>query len=166
MVAHCYQYEANGSTWVIETSKETWAGLGFDKLDDSKAEHLPLLEELFAKRLNGHKFIDNRSIWIHFPMVRNETWVKDNIVLLGDAKATAHYSIGSGTKLAMEDSTALLEALRASHQQAGSFQISDALAGYEDLRRDDVGRLQHSADVSLKWFEVQGSKLGGMKSDR
>ncbi len=148
MVAHCYQYEANASTWVIETSKETWAGLGFDKLDDHKAEHLPELEKLFAERLNGHKLIDNRSNWIHFPMVRNETWVKDNIVLLGDAKATAHYSIGSGTKLAMEDSTALFEAFRANDS------VPDALANYEEMRRDDVGRLQHSADVSLKWFEA------------
>lgn len=158
MVAHCYQYEANASTWVIETSKATWAGLGFDKLDDSKAEHLPLLEKLFAKRLDGHKFIDNRSQWIHFPMVRNETWVKDNIVLIGDAKATAHYSIGSGTKLAMEDSTALLEALRGADRQlagdSGDLQVSSALDSYEKSRRDDVGRLQHSADVSLKWFEA------------
>ncbi|MGB1249927.1 MAG: bifunctional salicylyl-CoA 5-hydroxylase/oxidoreductase [Candidatus Promineifilaceae bacterium] len=148
MVAHCYQYEASGSTWVIETSLETWRGLGFDQLDDNNAEHLPLLEQLFAKRLNGHKLIDNRSMWIHFPIVRNQTWVKENIVLMGDAKATAHYSIGSGTKLAMEDATALLEALRM--EQA----VPDALAAYQAARWDDVGRLQHSADVSLKWFEA------------
>ena len=148
MVAHCYQYEANGSTWVIETSKATWQRLGFDQLDDSNAQHLPLLEKLFAKRLNGHRLIDNRSMWIHFPMIRNRTWVKDNIVLLGDAKASAHYSIGSGTKLAMEDATALLEAMRANKA------VPDALAAYQALRWDDVGRLQHSADVSLKWFEA------------
>ncbi|MEM7801018.1 MAG: bifunctional salicylyl-CoA 5-hydroxylase/oxidoreductase, partial [Chloroflexota bacterium] len=147
MVAHCYQYNSQHSTWVIETAKETWAGLGFDQLDDQKGEHLPLLEALFAKRLNGHRLIDNRSIWMHFPMVRNETWIKDNIVLLGDAKASAHYSIGSGTKLAMEDATALFESLRSNSSIAAS------LAHYEESRRDDVGRLQHSADVSLKWFE-------------
>ena len=148
MVAHCYQYEANSSTWIFETSKETWAGLGFDKLDDTQSEHLPVLEKLFAHRLNGHKLINNRSHWIHFQTIRNQTWVKDNIVLLGDAKASAHYSIGSGTKLAMEDSTALLEAFRQ------EVTVPSALATYENLRRDDVGRLQHSADVSLKWFEA------------
>ncbi len=147
MVAHCYQYEESGSTWVIETSKATWQGLGFDALDDTQAEHLPLLEQLFAERLSGHRLIDNRSIWMHFPVVRNETWVKDNIVLLGDAKATAHYSIGSGTKLAMEDATALLEAMRAGGD------VPTMLRSYEAARRDDVGRLQHSAEVSLKWFE-------------
>ena len=149
MVAHCYQYEPNGSTWVIETSKETWEKWGFNKLDDLNAEHLPLLEKLFAERLNGHRLIDNRSAWRHFPTITNKTWVKDNIVLMGDAKATAHYSIGSGTKLAMEDSTALFEALKAAPES-----VPKALAGYEELRRDEVGRLQHSADVSLKWFEV------------
>ncbi|MEM7113354.1 MAG: bifunctional salicylyl-CoA 5-hydroxylase/oxidoreductase [Chloroflexota bacterium] len=152
VVMHCYQYEPHGSTWIVEMSEETWLGIGFDKLNDGVAAHLPTLEALFAEELDGHKLIDNRSHWIRFPMVRNKTWVKDNVVLLGDSKATAHFSIGSGTKLAMEDSAALLEALRTARGNGGT--VAEALRGYEDLRWNEVGRLQHSADVSLQWFEA------------
>lgn len=148
VVAHCYQYEENASTWVIETSEETWRGLGFDELDAKKGEHLPLIEEIFAAELEGHSLIDNRSLWRHFPMIRNQTWVKDNVVLLGDAKTTAHYSIGSGTKLAMEDAIGLFEALCAEAE------LDHALQLYQDSREDEVGRLQHAADVSLQWFEA------------
>ncbi|MDJ0754955.1 MAG: bifunctional salicylyl-CoA 5-hydroxylase/oxidoreductase [Ardenticatenaceae bacterium] len=148
IVAHCYQYEDNASTWVIETSEETWRGLGFDKLDDKKGEHLPLIEEIFAAELDGHSLIDNRSLWRHFPMIRNQTWIKDNVVLLGDAKTTAHYSIGSGTKLAMEDAIGLFEALCAEEE------LDQALQLYQENREDEVGRLQHAADVSLQWFEA------------
>ena len=108
-----------------ETTKAAWLGLGFDKLDDSKAEHLPLLEQIFARELEGHKLIDNRSMWRHFPMIRNATAVRGNVVLMGDAKSTAHYSIGSGTKLAMEDAIGLFEAMCASAS------VTEALAGYE-----------------------------------
>lgn len=147
MVAHCYQYEPDSSTWVIEMAPETWQGLGFDQLDDLNGEHIPVLEEIFAAELDGHRLIGNRSLWRQFPMIRNETWVKDNIVLLGDAKATAHYSIGSGTKLAMEDAIALLEAMRATSS------IPRAFAHYEAQREDEVGKTQHASDVSLQWFE-------------
>lgn len=152
VVMHCYQYEPQGSTWIVEMSEKTWLGFGFDKLNDGVSAHLPTLEALFAEELAGHRLKDNRSHWIRFPMVRNATWVKDNIVLLGDAKATAHFSIGSGTKLAMEDSAALLEALRTARSQGDG--VAAALQGYEALRWDEVGRLQHSADVSLQWFEA------------
>jgi len=148
LVAHCYQYEPDSSTWVIEMGPDTWQALGFDRLDDWKDEHIPRLETLFAKELGGHRLIGNRSLWRQFPMIRNETWVKDNIVLLGDAKATAHYSIGSGTKLAMEDAIALLETMRATST------IPCALARYEELRDEEVGKTQHSSDVSLQWFEA------------
>jgi len=148
IVAHCYQYEAHGSTWIIELSEETWRGLGFDTLDDGKAEHIPLIEKIFAHELAGHRLIDNRSLWRKFPMIRNEKWVRGNLVLLGDAKATAHYSVGAGTKLAMEDATGLLEAMRAKSS------IPEALAQYEKLRRKEVSKTQHAADVSLQWFEA------------
>lgn len=147
IVAHCYQYEPGGSTWVIELSEETWRGLGLDRMNDEKAEHLPLIESIFAEELDGHRLIDNRSLWRKFPMIRNETWVKDNIVLLGDAKATAHYSVGAGTKLAMEDAIGLLEAMRETSE------IPACLAAFEEKRRDEVGKTQHAADVSLQWFE-------------
>ena len=148
VVAHCYSYERNRSTWIVEMPMQTWLGLGLDKLDDAAGEHLPCIEQIFAEELDGHALIANRSLWRHFPMIRNASWVKDNIVLLGDAKATAHFSIGSGTKLAMEDAGALLDAMR----EGGD--VATQLHHYEQMRRDEVGRLQHSADVSLKWFEI------------
>ena len=164
LVAHCYQYEAGLSTWVIEVPPETWHGLGFDQLDAQQGEHVARIESIFEHELDGHSLIDNRSQWRRFPTIRNESWVKDRLVLLGDAKATAHFSIGSGTKLAMEDSIALFEALRESAADLSQVptgktdvlpsSLSGALARYEELRRDEVGRTQHSADVSLSWFEA------------
>ena len=146
MVAHCYQYEPNQSTWVIEMSPETWAGHRFGEMKE--AEYAAELEKIFAEELAGHKLLTNRSLWLHFPTIHNETWVKDNLVLLGDAKATAHYSVGSGTKLAMEDAIALLEAMR------GNESLEAGLAAFEESRRDEVGKTQHAAKVSLEWFEV------------
>jgi len=96
----------------------------------------------------GHGLITNRSLWRNFPMIRNTRWVKDNIVLLGDAKATAHFSIGAGTKLAMEDAIALFESLNAHGDD-----VKAALAGFERDRREDVEKTQHAANVSLVWFE-------------
>jgi anthraniloyl-CoA monooxygenase len=148
IVAHCYQYEPGMSTWVIEMPPSTYFGQGFDRLSDEKGEHIPVIADIFAEELAGHPLIDNRSLWRRFPTITNTTWVKDDtIVLLGDAKATAHYSIGSGTKLAMEDAISLLESLRAAGDVAG------ALALYDTDRREEVGKTQHTANVSLSWFE-------------
>ena len=105
------------------------------------------LEAVFAEELAGHKLIANRSIWRNFPTITNATWVMDNVVLIGDAKATAHFSIGSGTKLAMEDAIALYESLR----DASSVQA--ALHRYDTARREEVEKTQHAANVSLAWFE-------------
>ncbi|MDW8397998.1 MAG: bifunctional salicylyl-CoA 5-hydroxylase/oxidoreductase [Acetobacteraceae bacterium] len=144
-IAHCYQYEAGASTWVIETDPETFARSGCGAM--SEEETARYLEGVFAEELRGHRLITNRSLWRQFPMMRCERWVKDNIVLLGDAKATAHFSIGSGTKLAMEDSIALHQAFKA----GGS--VKECLARFEAGRREDVEKTQHAADVSLVWFE-------------
>jgi len=148
LVAHCYQYEKRSSTWVIEVPPNTWLGLGFDRLDDQSGEHIPLLQAIFADELAGHELLENRSLWRRFPTIKNDTWVKGNLVLLGDAKATAHYSIGSGTKLAMEDAISLLEALRSADS------LAEATAIYDTDRRDQVSITQHTADVSLQWFEA------------
>ncbi len=145
VVAHCYQYEPGRSTWVIEMGPETWAAFGFS--DMTEAESARTLERVFADELAGHPLLTNRSIWRNFPTIRNARWVKDNLVLIGDAKASAHYSIGSGTKLAMEDAIALFEALRA-HDSAPA-----ALAAFERDRREEVEKTQHAANVSLAWFE-------------
>ena len=146
-IAHCYQYEPGHSTWVMETDPQTFVRAGLDRLDE--AESANFLEEVFAKELQGHQLSTNRSIWRNFPMIRCERWMHDNVVLIGDAKATAHFSIGSGTKLAMEDAIALYEAFRST----GARDVKAALQHFETHRREEVEKTQHSADVSLVWFE-------------
>lgn len=144
-IAHCYQYEAGRSTWVFETDPDTFAACGLGEMDEAASARF--IEQVFAQELAGHRLITNRSVWRNFPMIRNRRWVKDNIVLLGDAKATAHFSIGAGTKLAMEDAIALFEAMRAEPK------VEAALARFEGARREDVEKTQHAAEVSLVWFE-------------
>lgn len=146
-IAHCYQYQPGRSTWVMETDPDTFKRAGLDKLDEAASARF--LEGVFAEELAGHKLITNRSIWRNFPTIRCERWTAGNVVLLGDAKATAHFSIGSGTKLAMEDAIALYEAFRAT----GGRDVTAALKHFETQRRDEVEKTQHSADVSLVWFE-------------
>jgi anthraniloyl-CoA monooxygenase len=102
---------------------------------------------VFADELDGHPLIPNRSLWRNFPNIENKTWVLDRAVLVGDAKATAHFSIGSGTKLAMEDAIALFEALKEETD------VRKALAIYATARREEVEKTQHAANVSLAWFE-------------
>ncbi|MEM0907738.1 MAG: FAD-dependent monooxygenase, partial [Pseudomonadota bacterium] len=104
-IAHAYQYEPGASTWVMETDPETFERAGLSAMSD--AESAEYLEKVFARALDGHPLKTNRSMWRNFPMIRNAKWTRGNIVLLGDAKATAHFSIGSGTKLAMEDAISL-----------------------------------------------------------
>ncbi|WP_296571830.1 bifunctional salicylyl-CoA 5-hydroxylase/oxidoreductase [Phreatobacter sp.] len=144
-IAHTYQYEPGRSTWVIETDPATFARAGLDRMDEEQSARF--LEGVFAEELAGHPLITNRSLWRQFPMIRSKRWVKDNVVLMGDAKGTAHFSIGAGTKLAMEDSIALFDAFRAKGT------VAEALKAYETDRREEVERTQHAADVSLVWFE-------------
>ena len=146
-IAHCYQYQPGRSTWVLETDPETFKRAGLDKMDEAASARF--LEGVFADELAGHKLITNRSVWRNFPTIRCEKWTANNVVLIGDAKATAHFSIGSGTKLAMEDAIALYEAFRFT----GGRDVKTALARFESARRDEVEKTQHSADVSLVWFE-------------
>jgi anthraniloyl-CoA monooxygenase len=145
LLAHCYQYEADRSTWVIEMNEDTWRNFGFDKLGEQ--EMIPVLEKIFAEELDGHPLIANRSLWRNFPNITNKTWVRGNAVLVGDAKATAHFSIGSGTKLAMEDAIALFEAFKKNSE------VKRALTVYDTARREEVEKTQHAANVSLAWFE-------------
>src|SRR5262249_30658107 len=131
-IAHCYQYEIGRSTWVMETDPATFARAGLDRLDEQASADF--LEGVFADELSGHKLIINRSLWRNFPTIRCARWTHDNVVLIGDAKATAHFSIGSGTKLAMEDAIALYNAFRAT----GGHDVPAALAHYETERRLEV----------------------------
>ena len=144
-IAHGYQYQAGRSTWVFETDSGTFERAGLAGMDESQSAKL--MERIFGWFLDGHPVITNRSAWRNFPMIRNSHWVKDNMVLLGDAKATAHFSIGSGTKLAMEDAISLAEAF------AGQRSVAAALTLFEASRREEVEKTQHAADVSLVWFE-------------
>lgn len=144
-IAHAYQYEAGHSTWIFETDPETFERAGLTGLDETQSA--ARMSEIFGWFLDGHKLLTNRSMWRNFPMIRSRRWVKDNMVLLGDAKASAHFSIGSGAKLAMEDAIALAEAM----QNAPSTKA--ALDLYEHGRREEVEKTQHAADVSLVWFE-------------
>ncbi|MGL5362932.1 MAG: bifunctional salicylyl-CoA 5-hydroxylase/oxidoreductase, partial [Bosea sp. (in: a-proteobacteria)] len=153
-IAHCYQYEAGRSTWVLETDPDTFANAGLDAM--SEGQSAAFLEAVFADELEGHKLVTNRSLWRQFPMLRNTRWTKDDrVVLLGDAKATAHFSIGSGTKLAMEDAIALHRAL-VDHKGV----VADALRSFETGRRLEVEKTQYAADVSLVWFEHVSRYLG------
>jgi anthraniloyl-CoA monooxygenase len=145
-IAHCYQYEAGRSTWVLETDPETFARAGLDAMDEAASARF--LEGVFAEELQGHKLVTNRSLWRNFPTIRCRHWVVENVVLLGDAKATAHFSIGSGTKLAMEDAIGLHQAFL-----AAGLDVSQALSLFERARREEVEKTQHAAEVSLVWFE-------------
>jgi anthraniloyl-CoA monooxygenase len=144
-IAHAYQYEAGRSTWIFETDADTFQRAGLEGLNEQQSADR--MAEIFGWFLDGHPLLINRSMWRNFPMIRSQRWVKDNMVLLGDAKATAHFSIGSGTKLAMEDAIALADAMA----QASS--VDAALQIYEHGRREEVEKTQHAADVSLVWFE-------------
>ena len=142
---HAYRFDAGTSTFIVECEEETWRRAGLDRL--SEEESLGFCEAVFSEDLHGQPLLSNRSLWINFHIVKNERWHHDNIVLLGDAAHTAHFSIGSGTKLAMEDAIALAEALRRCPD------LPTALAEYEEERQFFVERLQKAALESLTWFE-------------
>jgi anthraniloyl-CoA monooxygenase len=146
-IAHCYQYEAGRSTWIFETDPQTFARAGLDPQDEAASARY--LAGVFSQELKGKRLITNRSLWRNFPTVRCARWTAGNVVLIGDAKASAHFSIGSGTKLAMEDAIALYEAF----QNTGGHSVAAALSRFEAERREEVEKTQHSADVSLVWFE-------------
>ncbi|MBV8759752.1 MAG: FAD-dependent monooxygenase, partial [Deltaproteobacteria bacterium] len=142
---HAYRYQATGSTFIVECREDTWRAAGFANATED--ETVATLERIFADELAGHRLIKNRSIWRNFPTVRCGKWHAGNVVLVGDAAHTAHFSIGSGTKLAMEDSIALRDALL-DHRD-----VPTALAAYEARRRPEVESLQAAAQASLEWFE-------------
>ncbi len=144
---HAYPFDRGLSTWIVECQEDTWKKAGLDRADE--ATSVKFCEQLFADHLRGHRLLVNKSVWRSFPTVTCKTWRHGNIVLLGDAAHTAHFSIGSGTKLAMEDSIALANALIASRLQ----DIPRALAAYEAARYIDVLKTQRAAQTSLEWFE-------------
>jgi anthraniloyl-CoA monooxygenase len=152
---HAYRYDQQYSTFILEAAEATWRRAGLDQA--SEDETVAFTERLFARELEGHRILKNRSLWRSFPTVRNERWHWENVVLVGDAAHTAHFSIGSGTKLAMEDAIALAAAL----QRDGD--VSKALSAYEEERRPQVESIQRAAQVSLEWFEQAGRYHGRLE---
>lgn len=146
IVAHSYQYEAGMSTWIFECSDETWHKFNFEVTNE--ADTIAKISEIFKEELDGHGLISNKSHWRQFPHVTNQNWYHKNIVLLGDAKATAHYSIGSGTKLAMDSAIGLFDAVMANPND-----VQAAFQQYDKSRRNTVEMIQYAALVSLDWFE-------------
>jgi len=143
---HAYRYEEGTTTWIVECSEETWKSAGLEQF--SEADTKAYCENLFAEDLDGHPLITNRSVWRTFPVIRNEQLFYKNIVLMGDAVRSAHFSIGSGTKLAMEDSIALTDCFRQANND-----VAKALEIYQETRKGEADRLQRTAVVSLRWFE-------------
>ncbi|KAF0244904.1 MAG: hypothetical protein FD180_2125 [Planctomycetota bacterium] len=145
-IAHAYKFDAATSTFIVETDPETWKKAGMEKRDE--AETRKYLQAVFADDLRGAALMSNKSAWLSFSVVKNRRWVHGNTVLIGDALHTAHFSIGSGTRLAFEDSIALFEAL----EQTGN--VPAALAEFERARRPKVEDLQAAAQESMVWFET------------
>ena len=143
--AHHYRHARDMSTFVFECDAATWSRAGFATMNE--AATLQYCETVFRDTLGGHRLVSNKSVWRSFPNVRNRRWVSANMVLIGDAQRTAHFSIGSGTRLAMEDAIALARALR-EHAP-----LSQALAAFEAARRPSVEKLVAAADSSGRWYE-------------
>ncbi|WP_329054168.1 bifunctional salicylyl-CoA 5-hydroxylase/oxidoreductase [Streptomyces violaceus] len=151
MQLHGYPYAPGASTVIIEMREEVWHEAGFDELDE--AESLERCGKIFAEALRGRPLRSNNSAWTTFRTVVNDRWSHGNVVLLGDAAHTAHFSIGSGTKLAVEDALALAAGL----EERDS--LEEALAAYEAERRPVVASTQRAARASLEWFENLGLYL-------
>jgi anthraniloyl-CoA monooxygenase len=143
--AHSYKFDQTTSTFIVECDPQTWNEAGFDKMSD--AETRAYLAEVFAPDLNGQPLLSNNSKWINFLLVKNARWSFENVVLLGDALHTAHFSIGSGTKLAMEDAIALKESFDE------TFDVAAALRQFEEARRPVIEEYQAAAYESMVWFE-------------
>lgn len=154
MQIHGYPFDATGSTFIIEMNSRVWERAGFTHGDfgpgESDLESIERVRELFAEELDGHDVVANNSKWVTFTTIRNEHWRHENVVLLGDAAHTAHFSIGSGTKLAMEDALSLAACL---HEQSD---LDAALTAYEAERKPVVQSTQRAAQASLEWFENLG----------
>ena len=160
MQVHGYPYDASGSTFIVEMNDEVWRNAGLDRLasrdfqpGESDEASIAIVRDLFDDVLDGHDVLANNSRWISFATVRNDSWRHGNVVLLGDAAHTAHFSIGSGTKLAMEDALALAACL---HEQPS---LDAGLAAYETERRPVVLSTQRAAQASLEWFENLGQYM-------
>jgi len=144
--AHSYKFDSHASTFIVECGEETWRAAGFDAMDESQTTRF--LEDVFREHLAGEALLTKSFVkWLNFPLVRNERWHGERIVLLGDALHTAHFSIGSGTKMALEDAIGLSRAFAQAPDQAAALRV------FEATRRPRVEQYQQAAMDSLRWFE-------------
>ncbi len=143
--AHSYKFDKATSTFIVECDPQTWSNAGFAEMSDTDTR--AYLENVFARDLDSHKLLSNNSKWINFVLVKNANWHFENVVLLGDALHTAHFSIGSGTKLAMEDAIAL----RQYFTETAS--VGAALTRFEAVRKPVIENYQAAAFESMLWFE-------------
>ena len=143
--AHSYKFNQSTSTFIIECDQETWNRAGFASLSDDETRNY--LEQVFAPDLDGRPLLSNNSKWINFLLVKNEHWSFENVVMIGDALHTAHFSIGSGTKLALEDAIALFESF------GRNANVGDALKDFEKTRKPVIEEYQAAAFESMLWFE-------------
>ena len=146
--AHHYRYSPTMSTFIVECDPATWQRCGFAAMDEAQTR--AACERVFAPTLAGHPLVTNKSVWRQFPRLRNARWSVARHVLVGDALRTAHFSIGSGTRLAFEDVIALARALR---EHPGRDAVPQALAAYEAARRPVVDKLTEAATTSAQWYE-------------
>jgi 2-polyprenyl-6-methoxyphenol hydroxylase-like FAD-dependent oxidoreductase len=143
--AHHYRYAPDMSTFLVECDPATWQRYGF--ADKTIEQSQAICEQVFSATLDGHRLVSNKSVWRNFPWIWNERWSHENIVLIGDALHSAHFSIGSGTRLAIEDAMALTKALEAERD------IALALSRYETERKPIVKKLVTAARTSAGWYE-------------
>lgn len=155
---HGYPIDGSRGTFIVETDEETWKRAGMDGFDASSAPGISdefskrYLEELFRDEIEGHQLLVNNSRWGNFRTIKNESWHYRNFVLIGDSAHTAHFSVGSGTKMALEDASALAKAF-----EGYSGDLDQTLQTYEDSRRPNVDHIQGSAKPSLRWWENFGT---------
>jgi anthraniloyl-CoA monooxygenase len=151
-IYHAYRFSAEHSTFIVECPPDTWERAGFERLSDP--DTCAYLAKVFREDLGGQPLLSNDFVrWLNFPLIRNKHWSHRHVVLLGDALHTAHFSIGSGTKLALEDSIALADAFR--HEDG----VAEALARFERLRKPVVEEFQAAASQSLLWLEAVKDQL-------
>lgn len=150
-VAHCYPYSADTSTFIVECDAHTWERAGFAHM--SEQESIDYCQRVFAEDLAGHALLPNKAAWINFRVVTNQRWSYQNVILLGDALRTVHFSIGSGTRMALEDAITLARAFAMSGDIRAAFQT------FEDIRRPGMERLLDIARQSYTWYETFHEKM-------
>lgn len=151
-VAHHYRYAPDKSTFIVECDAQTYAYAGFEHMDENASK--ALCEEIFARDLDGHGLISNKSVWRRFPVITNRTWHTGNTILIGDALRSIHFSIGSGTRLAMEDAIALYRAFQEVPQD-----VPAALERFVEQRKPQVDKLLSGARGSYEWYEGFASRM-------